>query len=336
LKSLLLYRVVIVLAVLAIVSCPSLKAADGNYFPDDTELVVVVNLKQIFNSEMIKGQPDAIGELKEVLGQFAGIHVVQKYIKEAGLDAFHDLRSITYVYTGSKEFRVSFLILEGEFHAEKLSDAGKVDGTTLRARKSGNQTIYEITPRGEKRVYAALVNPSTLIATTTEEPLADALARVAGSKKSGIKKEVKRLLESTDDRQSVAFVSSGVALARLAEGIALPNGESTTAFLQTLDVLSGNITLAKGIQFQLKGNAESDEVAKKLTESANGALRILLTLVRQTAEKDDKYLPFVDVVSVLRFTNQGAEILFRGEVSLNTVEKLMKSFPPNRPTKDRK
>jgi hypothetical protein len=336
LKTLFSCQAVIALAVLVIVSCSPLKAADGNYFPDDTQLVVVVNLKQIFNSEMIKSQPDAVGELKEVLGQFAGIHIVQKYLKEAGLDAFSDLRTITYVYTSGKELKVSFLILEADFHAGKLSEAAKVGGTTLRAKKSGTEIIYEIAPRSEKPVYASLVNPSTLIATTTEESLADALARASGSKKSGLKKEMKKLLESTDDRQSVAFVSRGAALARLAEGISLPNEESATTFLQTLEVLSGNITLAKGIQFQLKGKAESDEVAKTLTESANGALRILLTLTRQTAEKDYKYLPFVDVVSVLRFTNQGAEILFRGEVSLNTVEKLMKNFPPSRPIKDRK
>jgi len=329
-------RAVIVLVVVATVPYPPLKAADGNYFPDDTELVVVVNLKQIFGSEVIKDQPDAIGELKEVLGQFAGIHTVQKYLKEAGLDAFRDLRNITYAYTSGKELRASFIILEGEFNAGKLNDAAKVDGTTLRTRKSGTETIYEIAPHGEKRFFAALVNPSTLIAGSTEESLVDALARAAGSKKSGLKKELRKMLESTDYRQSVAFVSSGTALARLAEGTSIPNAENAITFLKTVDTLSGGITLAKGIHFQLTCNAESDEVAKKLTESANGALRILLTLVRQTAEKDDKYLPVMDVVRALRFMNQGPEIFFRGEISLNTVEKIIKSFPPSRPTKERK
>ena len=83
-------------------------------------------------------------------------------------------------------------------------------------------------------------------------------------------------------------------------------------------------------------NAESEEVAKKLTESANGGLRILLTLVQQNVEKDAKYRPVVDAVKGLRFTNQGSGILFRGEVTLDIVEKLMKNFPPAAPPKDRK
>jgi hypothetical protein len=335
LKALHLCRAAIALVVV-IVSCPALGAADVNYFPDDTELVVVVNLKQIFACEMVKAQPDAVGELKEVLGQFAGLNAVQKYLKEAGSDAFRDVRTVTYAYTGSKTPQMSFLILEGEFNAGKLNNAAKADGTTLRAKKSGTETIYEISPRGEKRMHAALVNPSTLIVATTEESLADALARAAGSKKSALKKEFQKALGAIGDRQSVAFVSSGAALARLAEGVSLPNGESAAAFLQTLDVLSGGVTLAKGIQFQLAGNAGDEETAKKLTESANGALRILLTLVRQTAEKDERFLPIADVVKALRFTSQGTEIHFRGEVSLDIVEKLMKNFPPSRPTKDRK
>jgi hypothetical protein len=334
-KSLLSCRAIIALAV-AIVPTARVNAGDVNYFPDDTELAVVVNLKQIFSSEMIKAQPDAVGELKEVLGQFAGINSVQKYLKEAGHDAFRDLRSITYVYTGSKNPQVSFIILNGDFNTAKLNDSAKADGATVRAKKSATETVYEIAPHGEKRVFAALINATTLIAATTEEALADALARAAGTKKSDLKKEMRKLLEATGDRQSVAFVSSGAALARVAEGIPIPNSESTTAFLQTLDALAGGITLAKGIQFQLTFNAENDETAKKLTESANGALRILLTLVRQTAEKDEKMLPLVDVVKALRFINKGTEIFFQGELSLNTVEKLMQNFPPSPPAKDRK
>ena len=216
-----------------------LRAADVTHFPDDTEVVVTVNLKQIFNSEMVKSQPDALGELKEALGQFAGVNAAQKYLKVAGLDAFRDLRSITYVYTDSKSPKVSFLILEGEFNAEKLSDAAKTGATELRAAKSGDHTVYEITPRGEKRLYATLINPSTLIVATTEEALADARNRAAGTKKSGLKKEMRKFLETADEKQSVGFVSTGTAFARLVEGISIPDAETAIAFLQTLDAFSG-------------------------------------------------------------------------------------------------
>jgi hypothetical protein len=335
-NALLLGRAALVWAALAVLPGPRSHAADANWFPDDTELVVVVNLKQIFSSEMIRAQPDAVGELNDVLGQFAGVHAVQKYLKEAGLDAFRDLTRVTFVYTGAKDPRVSFLVLEGEFAADKLNAAARADGAALRAKKSGADTVYEIAPRGEKRFYATLVNPSTLLAAASEEALADARGRTAGARKSGLKKEIRTALEAADDNQSVAFVSGGAAFARRVEGLSLPRAESAVTFLRTLDAFAGGVTLAKDVRFRLTFNAESEEAAKKLTESANGAARILLTLVRQTAGTDAKYLPVVDVVKGLRFTQEGAGIRFAGAMTLDTVEKLLTNFPPRPSPEERK
>jgi hypothetical protein len=335
-KSFHSYRATLALAVVALVPGPHLGAADVNHFPDGTEVVVVVNLKQILNCEAVKSQPDALDELKEALGQFAGVHAVQKYLKVAGLDAFRDLQRIAYASTDGKNPNVSFLVLEGQFSAEKLNGAAKADGTEFRVTRAGDHPVYELAPRGAKRFYATLLTPSTLIAADTEGALADARSRTTGAKKSGLKKEVRKWLEAADDKQSVAFVTTGAAFARLVEGASVAHAENAIAFLQTLDAFSGGITLAKGIQFQLAFSAESAEVAQKLTESANGGLRILLTLVQQNAEKDSKYRPVVDVVKGLRFTTAGTEILFRGDMSLDTVEKLMTNFPVRPPAKDGK
>lgn len=329
-RSCLSYPAAIVWAVVAFLSAAPAGAAEVKCLPDDTDLVVVVNLKQIFNSELVKSQPDAVGELNDVLGHFAGIHRVQRYLKEVGIDAFRDLESITYAYPPGKDSGPNFLILEGEFSAVKMNDAARAAGSTVRVSKSGSDTVYEITPRGEKRFYAALVNPSTLLAAATEDSLVNALAQASGSKPSALKKEVRRVLESAGARQSITFVSSGATLARRLGGTSIPNIERATAFLQTLDTVSGGITLAKGIQFQLVSNADSDETAKKLAESANGALRILLTLVRQHAEKDNTLKPVAEVVTGLSFTTDGSRIVFRGEVSLDTVENLMNRFPIKR------
>ena len=156
-----------------------------------------------------------------------------------------------------------------------------------------------------------------VIVADTEEELADARGRATGANKSALKKEVRKWLESVDDKQSVAFyVTTGIPPSPelLSRAFPFPMRKPPSPFLQTLDAFSGGFTLAKEIQFQLAFNAESEEVAKKLTESANSGLRILLTLVQQNAEKDAKYRPVVDVVKGLRFTSAGTEVLFRGEV----------------------
>lgn len=327
-------RVAAVLAA-ALTLPPPLTAADPKYLPDDTERVVVVNLKQILASEVVKSQPDARGELEEVLGRFAGIHAVQKYLAEAGLNAYRDVRTVTYVYAPGKEPGPSLVILEGEFDAGKPTDAVKGGGTVL-AVKSGDTIMYAVTPRGGKQVFAALVGRSTLIAAPTEQALADSLARAAGTKKSALRKEIRQSLEAMGGEQSVAFVAGGTALARLVAGAGIPNTENAAAVLRMMDVVAGGVTLGQDIRFQLLVNAEGEPTAKTLAESAGSAVRILTTLARQTAEKDEKYLPVVEVVNALRVSAEGTGVRLRGGVSLDTVEKLLANFPVSRPAKDGK
>lgn len=318
----------------AFVLAPSLNAADPNWFPDDTEAVVVVNLKQIFNGEALRNQPDARGELEGLLGGFASLDAVQKYLAEANLRIFRDVRVVGFAFASNKEPGPSLVIVEGDFDAEKLATAAK--GSRVKIAKNADQTIYEFAPRGEKPMFAALVEPSTLIAAPTGEALAAALARRAGSKKSALKKEVRAALAAVGDRQSIAFVASGPALARVAGGAGLPNADKAVAFLKTLDVAAGGITLDKDIQFQLAVNAESEASAGKLAESANGSIRILLTLVRQTADRDARYRPVVDVVEGLRFSNVGADIRLRGRLTLDAIEKLLQNFPAAPPARSGK
>jgi len=49
--------------------------------------------------------------------------------------------------------------------------------------------------------------------------------------------------------------------------------------------------------------------------------------VSQQAKKDEKFAPVVDIVKTLRITNQNTNVILRGTVSLDVIEKLMKNIP---------
>lgn len=320
-------RAACVLAVAAFAHGPPLAAADASDFPDDTESVVVVNLKQLLGCEAVAGQPDALGELKGLLGQFAGLDLVQAYLKPAGLDAYRDVRRLTYAYAGGTDPQVNFVVLEGAFDADKLNAAALVGGEAFRATQSGGRTQYELCPRGQKRFYAALATPTTLITAATPKALADAQSRAAGGKPSGLNALVKATLEAAGDGQSLAFASTGAGLARRLAGVPLPDPETAAAFLRTLDAVAGGVTLAKGVRFQLAVNADSEDAAKRLADSAASGTRTLQTLTQQNAARDAKYLPVGEVVASLRFTSRGTAVRLAGGASLDTLEALLKNFP---------
>ncbi|MCI0639742.1 MAG: hypothetical protein L0Y72_24115 [Gemmataceae bacterium] len=316
---------------LAVMAAGSAQALDPKLLPADTELVFTVNVKQIMDSELVRAQKEAIDQAKAILENLGGANPVQKYLQDAGFDFFTDLYSLTVATAGSKDADKAFIAVEGKFNVPKFNGAAEAaakdnpDG--LRITKQGDATVYEITPPGEKRIYASLVNSKLLIAAPTKESLNDALGRISNNRQANLKKEVRTLLETVNKKQSVSFVATGSALAKMMEGAPIPNAEIAGQALQSIDGLSGAITITREIQFQLGVNAKDEDTAKKMSAGGNVALLTVRALVEQRAKEDQKLAPVVDIVKTLRISSQGSNILLRGEVSLDVIEKLMKNLP---------
>jgi hypothetical protein len=276
-------------------------------------------------------ETDALDQPRAMLNRLADDLPVLKCLQSAGLDFFRDLTSITFAGPRSKNLRARFLIIEGDFDAlkltELLADRAKASPDALKVGASGGAAIYEIGTAAETRNYAVLVNKTTLIAAATREALTDAMARSDGSKKSGLKPGLKTLLQATSDKQSIGFVATGLALALLMDGFSIPNAETAAAALKSVDGLTGAVTLAKDVQFQVGIYARDDETAKKLADAGGNALLTLRGLLKQKAKEDEKLLPAVDIVNTLRIRNQGPILLLAGEATLGAIEKLMKNVP---------
>jgi alkylhydroperoxidase family enzyme len=309
----------------------SARAADVKYFPDDTELVLTVNLKQIRSCELVAREKDALDQPRAMLNRWAGDLPVLKCLRDAGLDPFRDLTAISFVGPRGKEPKVSFLVLEGDFGAlklrESLADLARRSPATLRIATSGGDTTYEMGAAGNGRHHAALVNNTTLIVATTKEGLTEAMARSDGTEKTGLPSQLRTLLGAANDKQSISFVASGPALSLLLDGASLPNAQTTVAALKASDGFWGAVTLSKGVDFQLGVYARDDQTAKKIADAGGNAVQNLRGLARQAAQEDAKLLPVADIVNSFRVRSQGPVVLLDGGASLDVIERLMPSFP---------
>lgn len=308
---------------------PCARASDPKYLPSDTEWVFTFNIKQILDSPMVKAQKDHLEQAKGMLEAQLENNPAGKYIKDAGFNVFKDLHTVTFASAGNKE--PDFVLVEGNFNVDKFVAAAEdaiknTGGDVVKVTKSGKLKIFEITPPGEKRMFATLLNNKTMLACSTKEALDDAVARVGGTKKSTLKKEFKALLETTNSKQSMSFVATGAALAKMTEGAPIPNVDAANMVLQGIDGFSVAITVAKDIQFQLGINAKDEENAKKMAQIGNASLFFMRTLAAQKAKEDEKLAPIVDIAKTLRITSQGSNILLRGEATVDAIDKLMKNF----------
>src|SRR5262249_36021665 len=158
-----------------------------------------------------------------------------------------DLTGVTFAGPRGKEAKTTFLVVEGDFSTLKLEGrlaaAARDRPDEVRVSAAGGAAVYEIRP-ARARNYAALVNKTPLAAAATREALADAGARADGSRKSGLAKGIKALLEAAPDGASISFAATGPALSQLLDGSAIPNAETAAAALKVIDGLSGSVTIA--------------------------------------------------------------------------------------------
>ena len=307
------------------------RAADLKYLPDDTEIILNLNLKQILDSDLVKAQKDILAQVKQqVENNIPG--EADKYLKAVGFDLFRDLVSITVALPGKKDPDASFIIIEGTFHPTKFYDAAaqaaKDHPDHLKITKSGEFKVLEIQAEG-KTAYITMINKTTILGCAQKERMTTALERAAGNGKASLKKSVKDLLKTVNAKQSISGIATGNALAKHLEDAPVPNADKIGPALQGIEGLSGALTVGKDIQFQLGIGTKNEDTAKDFAQKVNGGLVFAKLILAQKAKEDMKFLPLVDVLNTLRAEAKNSALVVRAEISVENIEKLIKNFNPN-------
>jgi hypothetical protein len=304
---------------------------EPKYLPSDTEIVISVNIKQMLASEVAKTYRDLIDQAKGFLETHIQNNPAAKYLERAGFDVFRDLHAVTVASNGGKDLDAGIIVIEGNFNAGKVraaaAEIARDNAEVLKIIKIGGKEAWEITPPGDKRVYAALLDDKTLVACGAEEVLKETLQRSNGAGRVALKQGVSSLLKTTSDKQSFSFVATGPALQKVVEESGVRNAEAAAGMLGALEGLSAAVTLTRDVQFQLGMTTKDEETAKKAAAAANGGLFMVRTLAEQKAKENVDLQPLVDISKSLRITSQGNNILLRGEVTTENLQRLIKNLP---------
>jgi hypothetical protein len=319
---------------------PGAGAADLKYLPEDTEIVLSLNFRQIVDSPLVKAQKDAAAKVKMrvedalaalVEKAFGENKEVQKYLKATGFDVFRDLNAVTVALRGGHDKKVALAIIEGNFDPEKFHAAAaaavKDHGDVISVSESDNYKIIEVSAPNDHSGVVVLVNKNTILAGPSKDRVKAALVRARASEPGKLKKELKLLLATTSDKESISALATGTALSKLTDKAAVPNAQKLGEFLNKIDGLSGTVTFSDNVRLQLSVLAKDENSAMQLAQAANFGLLMAKGVAAQKAKEDPNYVPLVDIANTFRATAQGTSLILRGEITVSNIEKLMKAFP---------
>ena len=118
-------------------------------------------------------------------------------------------------------------------------------------------------------------------------------------------------------------------MAKLAEKA--PDGaqgiQQATAMLKKLDGFSAAVTIQKDIDFELGVNMKDADTANQTAMFGNLGLAGVKQKIQDAAKDNEKLLPAVDVLKTIRITAKGSNLMVRGQISFETLEKILQSLP---------
>lgn len=326
--------------VCVLVTATAGQAIEPKFLPPSAEAVITLNLKQIKESDLVKKYEDTFKKLREKAEKDAGAGV-KEYLDKTGFDVFRDLDSVTITGDGSLNADSLFVALEGKFNPEKIIDtikeAGRDQGITVKVSKNGPVNSIEIVPPGdEKTIYAALLNDSLLVASTSKEAVTGTIARVTGNKAAAIGKNMKKLLETTSSKQSLSFVLTTTGAGRIAENAPIPKKDGAgdpAAFLDNFEGFTAAVTVGKSVVIQATGIAKDEDIAKKMAGFGTLAIVALRGAIVQKAQEDQNLQTVVDIAKTIKITPQGSDVNLRAEVTPEAIERLIEIAPKLNPRK---
>jgi hypothetical protein len=307
-------------ALLALV-LPARAAEPDKYLPNDTEAIVVLNVKQILDSPLVKKHL-----AEKIRDEIKNNAEVSKVLEALGFDPLKDLSSITIASSGLNQDSKQAVIAHGQFDPAKFEakaeEVAKEQSNILKVLKEGGKKLYQVdAPGQDKPMFVALIDKKTIVASNDKEQVLEAFAREAGTKKGTVKKDIQPLIEKADANQSLWLVVSGNALNKIDQ----VSEERAKKNLEKVESISAGFTVDKGVKLSFAVAAKNADNAKELAEEIKEGLNQIKGLVGLVAANQKELAPLVDIIGAIKVTTDESTVSLKTEVSEEVIEKGLKN-----------
>lgn len=302
-------------ALLALAFVVPVRAAEADKFiPNDAEQVVIINVKQLVGSELIK---------KFALPEFEKNLKDNKEYKQfqtlTGLDLLKDVDSIVIANAGTTGDK-AMVIVRGRFDLEKIAKTAELVAKDkkdeFKIGKLGDRPLYEGVKDG-KSAFFTFIDGTTMVGS----PSKDYVAGAAEGKGGKLNKDLAAALESVDAKQSILFAGlvpeeAKKQLDNVGQGPveALKKVKAATAGLNITDAVTAGLSLSTG----------DPKAAKEIGEFATQ----VKALVAFAGQSNEMIKPFTDEFNkTLKINTNRGNVSLSFKMSEEIIKKAVELIP---------
>jgi hypothetical protein len=305
-------------------------AARDYYLPVDSEVVVNINLRQLFDAPLIKD--NLLDKAREAIKTSPAAEV----LKELGLDPFKDLDRIVIAGPASQEQDRGLVIVRGKFNTTKLkakaedlvkAEATAADKPLIKKLKvpdgnGGDAIIYQVRPADAPiAFFVSILDEKTILASPGKDYVVDAI-RAAGKAPELKDKGLETLLDKMEERQSISIAAISDVL-----GKALGDLGGAVGGLDKVTAVSGGLTLTDELKLEVGVSTKGTDAAKELHDSLSQQVNLALALaaaVAQGVEANPALDLALELLKSVRVTSKDKAVFIKGRVNADTIQDLLK------------
>jgi hypothetical protein len=282
--------------------------------PADAEMVVVLNVRQMFDSPMVKKH--GLKEMKEALQKNEQVGTL---LTAAGVDPFKDVTSVTITGTPSPANNKVLAVVRGHFDPDKIHKvavgiAEKKPGE-LKVSKEGARQVYEMKAEG-KPTFATFADKNTLVISPSKEytlEMAQKAGKAAAKPSAELTKAISKV--SGNPAMWLAVVITDemkTALARTPQAANIaPKLESVTGSVSLTDAMTASLLI----------HTTDPKAAAELRKKINEVKPLLAVL----AQSNEEIGPLVtELLSNLKITADKGTVDINLKVTEEALEKATK------------
>jgi hypothetical protein len=297
-------------SIVIFIALPQLSRAGSpdKYLPDDSEVVLTVNIRQFLEAPLINREMD---KLREAL---KGQEKVSAELEKVGLDPLKDIDQLTISGAPGQGDDHFLLVAHGRFDTAKLDARAKTAVTeqsdNVSEVKEENHTFYSITQPGADRVfYVAWPESGTIVASPNKDLILHVFSLHAGKTQSSLNQDMASLLDKVDEKTVASVVGLGSLL-------------KDTPHAGQVQHFSGTVTIDQSMHLAAAVAVKDVETAETLTKTITDALAQAKTMLSMAAKDREDLGPAISVLDAIKIRREGDTINIEGELTEDLLDKL--------------